>query len=199
MAILSTTAMAIALHCAAGVDTDLLAGFATVESANNPLVIHQNIRSTPGRTFQPQTLAEAVQIAANLIAAGKSIDTGTFQINSANLDLLDIRLPDTFDTCHAAAAAARLIAIMSRYNSGSPTAALAYAKRVTSAVGAIKAGAGPGSQVTPNPPADPSQPPAWDMEAVAEWRRIHAPTAEDAANAPSEPPTVTAALPPKRS
>ena len=199
MTALSTAAMAIALHCAAGVDTDLLAGFATVESANNPLVIHQNIRGTPGRTFHPQTPTEAVQIAAALIAAGKSIDTGTFQINSANLDLLDISLLDTFDTCHAAAAAARLIALMSRYNSGSPTAALAYAKRVTAAVSAVKSGAGPAPQVTPNPPVDPSQPPAWDMEAVAEWRRIHAPTAEDAADASSDPPTVSVEPSPNRS
>jgi hypothetical protein len=178
MATLSTAVMAIALHCAAGVDADLLAGFATVESANDPLVIHQNIRGTPGRTLHPKTLTEAVQRAADLIAAGKSVDTGPFQINSANLDLLDISLSDTFDPCHAAAAAARLIAILSRYNSGSPTAALAYAKRVTAAVSAVKSGAG----MTPvlSPPSPPCAP-TWDAWSLAACSRTAAPSSVTAA------------------
>lgn len=173
MTTLSTTAMAIALHCAAGIDADLLAGFATVESANNPLVIHQNIRGTPGQTFHPRRLTEAVQMAAALIAAGTSIDTGTFQINSTNLDLLEISLADTFDTCHAAAAAARLIAIMSRYNSGSPTAALAYAKRITAAVSTIKSGAGAAPAAPPSPPPCA---PSWDAWASAACRKAPAPS-----------------------
>lgn len=141
MTALTATAFAIALQCGTGVDPDLLAGLATVESAANPLSVHQNIRGTPGRSFAPHTIDEAVQIASALIAAGESEDSGPFQINGENLALLQISLRDTFDTCHAAAAAARLVNIMSRYNSGSPTAALAYAKRVTASVSAIKGGA----------------------------------------------------------
>jgi hypothetical protein len=152
MATLTAAAFALALQCGNGVDPDLLAGFATVESAVNPLVIHQNIRGTSGRSFAPRSTEEAVQRAASLIAAGQSVDTGPFQINSKNLDLLQISLADTFDTCHAAAAAARLVAIMSRYNSGSPTAALPYARRVIAAVGSIKSASPTRLQASAAPP-----------------------------------------------
>ena len=47
----------------------------------------------------------------------------------------------------------------------------------------IPAGAEPPSEKQQVDPDDP-QPPAWDMEAVADWRRRHAPTPEDAALAP---------------
>jgi hypothetical protein len=163
MAALSPAVLAIALHCATGVDADLLAGFATVESANDPLVIHQNIHGTPGRTFHPSTLAEAVRVATDLIAAGWSIDTGPFQINVANLGFLNISLVETFDTCHAAAAAARLIAILSRYNSGSATAALPYAKRIIAAVGAVKSGSVAVTAASPQAPCAAS----WDAWALA--------------------------------
>jgi hypothetical protein len=141
--VLTATAFALALQCGNGVDPDLLAGFATVESGGNPLAIHQNVRGTSGRSFAPRTIDEAVQIATALIASGASIDSGTFQINNRNLDLLQISLSETFDTCRAASAAARLLALMSRYNSGSPTASLPYARTVTASVRAIKGGASP--------------------------------------------------------
>lgn len=164
MTVLTAAAFAIALQCGDGVDPDLLGGFVTVESAMDPLAIHQNVRGTPGITYLPRTIDDAMREAAALIAEGQSVDTGPFQINNKNLDLLQISLLETFDTCHAAAAAGRLLKIMSRYNSGSPTAASGYAKRVTAAVAAIKGGSVPLSgsvagQLSKLPPApEPSVP-----------------------------------------
>jgi hypothetical protein len=43
------------------------------------------------------------------------------QINSHNLDLLRLPLRDAFAACRSIEAAARLLALFSRYNTGSPT------------------------------------------------------------------------------
>ena len=73
-----------------------------------------------------------VQAAVRLIEAGHSVDLGLMQINSRNLDLLGLPLRDAFTACKSVEAAAKLLSLFSRYNTGSPTRGIAngYAIRV---------------------------------------------------------------------
>jgi type IV secretion system protein VirB1 len=93
------------------------------QSALNPVALHDN---TTSRSYAPETVPEAVALAANLIhAQGHSVDLGLMQINSKNLDYLGLREADAFDACHSIRAAGNLFAAISRYNTGSPTRGLA--------------------------------------------------------------------------
>ena len=79
--------------------------------------------------------------APRLIAVGHSVDLGPWQINSRNLAMLDLGIGDAFEPCKAVAAAARLIELFSRYNTGSPSRGIAngYAAAVMTAIHAVKA------------------------------------------------------------
>ena len=85
--------------------------------------------------------AGVVDVARRLIAAGHSVDLGAWQINSRNLSLLGLGVADAFEPCKAVAAAARLIELFSRYNTGSPSRGIAngYAAAVMTAIRAVKA------------------------------------------------------------
>lgn len=142
--------MRLAQRCAPTVAPTTLAAIAITESGFNPLSIHDN---TLGASDYPSTAAEAVSLATTLIAAGRSVDLGLMQINSANLRALGLTPEAAFDPCqsltagaailqadyaggatHAGQQAALRIAF-SRYNTGTPLRGFAngYVRRVEAA------------------------------------------------------------------
>jgi type IV secretion system protein VirB1 len=159
MSMLTTAAvLSLVMQCSPGLDPKLLTGFAQQESGYDPLALH--INQMPPGWLQPhaQSAAGAAQIAARFISDGHSVDLGMMQINSKNLGLLGLRLADAFDPCRSIAAAAKLIALMSRYNTGDPAAGVrnGYVAAVAGRVHALKVagiGPSPAPAATP-PPAD---------------------------------------------
>ena len=146
MAVLSIpVALAIVLHCAPTADPAMLLGIAQ-ESGLDPLTLRDNssdeVLRGPG----------VIEAARHLITAGHSVDLGAWQINSRNLPLLGLGVADAFEPCKAAAAAASLIELFSRYNTGSLSRGIAngYARAVLAAIRAVKA-AGPVPQRYPPP------------------------------------------------
>ena len=127
-------ALAIALHCAPTADPGVLVGIAQQESGLDPLTAHDN---TSGEVLRG---AGVVETAQRRIAAGHSVDLGAWQINSRNLSLLSLGIADAFEPCKAVAAAARLMELLSRYNTGSPSRGIAngYARKVLTAIRAVK-------------------------------------------------------------
>jgi type IV secretion system protein VirB1 len=134
-------ALAISLHCAPAEDPGMLVGIARQESGLETMTLHDD---TSGEVLHG---AGVIEMARRLIAAGHSVDLGAWQINSRNLALLDLGVADAFEPCKAVAAAARLIELFSRYNTGSPSRGVAngYARAVLTAISAVKA-AGPAAQ-----------------------------------------------------
>ena len=128
-------ALAIALRCAPAEDPAMLAGIARQESGLEPLTLHDN---TSGQVLHG---AGVIDAARRLIAAGHSVDLGAWQINSRNLSLLGLGIADAFEPCQSVAAAARLIELFSRYNTGSRSRGIAngYAAAVTARIHAVKA------------------------------------------------------------
>jgi type IV secretion system protein VirB1 len=125
--------------------------------------------------------------------ANGTIDVGIAQVNSANFGWLGLTMATAFDPCRNIAAGARVLFV--KYNGNPPDAVKAdYAADV---VAKIPAGAEPPPEKQQVDPDDP-QPAAWDMQAVADWRRRHAPTPEDAAEVPAVPPPVIADMIPKK-
>ena len=129
-AITVQAALALALQCAPAVDPHMIVAIGQRESALDPLTIHDN---STGQVLHGDGV---VQAAAQLISAGHSVDLGLMQINSRNLDLLGLPLRDAFTACKSVEAAAKLLALFSRYNTGSPTRGMAngYATRVMAAM-----------------------------------------------------------------
>ncbi len=128
-------ALAIALRCAPAMDPGMLVGIARQESGLETLTLRDD---TSGQVLRGAGVIEA---ARRLIAAGHSVDLGPWQINSRNLSLLGLDVADAFEPCKAVAAAARLIELFSRYNTGSPSRGIAngYAAAVMTAIHAVKA------------------------------------------------------------
>jgi type IV secretion system protein VirB1 len=123
----------IAAACAPGVAPETLAAIARTESGFNPLAI--GVNGPGGGPVRATSAAEAVQQAQRLIAAGRSIDLGLMQINSANLRWLNLSVADAFDPCRSVAAGAEVLTAYSRYNTGTPTRGFAngYVQRVVAA------------------------------------------------------------------
>jgi type IV secretion system protein VirB1 len=150
-------ALAVALHCAPTMDPAMLVGIARQESGLEPLTLRDD---TSGEVLHG---AGVVAAARRRIAAGHSVDLGLWQINSHNLSLLGLGVAEALEPCQAAAAAARLIELYSRYNTGSPSRGIAngYAAAVIAAVDSIKAA---GAKTPPIPvaaiplPASPPDP-----------------------------------------
>ena len=128
-------ALAIALHCAPTQDPTMLVGIARQESGLEPMTLRDD---TSGQVLRGAGVIEA---ARRLIAAGHSVDLGAWQINSGNLALLGLGVADAFEPCKSAAAAARLLELFSRYNTGSPSRGIAngYAAAVVTAIHAVNA------------------------------------------------------------
>lgn len=93
--------------CAPGVAHQTMVAIARAESGGNPLAI--GINGDVRLTRQPSTIEEAVAWATWLIDHGYSIDLGLMQINSRNLDWLQLDLTQAFDACANAAAGARML------------------------------------------------------------------------------------------
>ena len=112
----------------------MLVGIALRESGLEPLMLHDN---NSGQVIRGAGVIEA---AHRLIAAGHSVDLGAWQINSRNLPLLRLGVADAFEPCKSAAAAARLLELFSRYNTGSPSRGIAngYATAVLAAIHTVK-------------------------------------------------------------
>jgi type IV secretion system protein VirB1 len=113
----------------------MLVGIARQESGLEPLTFRDN---TTGQVLHG---AGVIAAAKRLIAAGHSVDLGAWQINSRNLSLLGLGVADAFEPCKSVAAAARLIELFSRYNTGSRPRGIAngYAAAVMAAIHTVKA------------------------------------------------------------
>ena len=127
-------ALAVALQCAPSVDPHMLVGIAQHESGLETEILHDN---STGKVLRGAGILDA---AAQLIAAGHSVDLGVMQINSRNLGLLGLSLADAFNPCQSVAGAARLIHLYSAYNTGSPTRGIenGYAMKVVASIGRVK-------------------------------------------------------------
>ena len=128
-------ALAIALQCAPAEDPGMLVGIARQESGLEPLTLRDD---TSGQVLRG---AGVMEMARRLIAAGHSVDLGAWQINSRNLALLGLGIADAFEPCKSVAAAARLVQLFSRYNTGSPSRGIAngFASAVMAAIHHVKA------------------------------------------------------------
>jgi len=104
--------------CAPDVAVETLTAIARTESGLDPLAIHDN---STGRSYRPQDQAEAVRVAAPLLAAGHSIDAGLMGINVGNWRWLGLTAETVFDPCENIRAGATVLTAFSRYNTGSPT------------------------------------------------------------------------------
>jgi hypothetical protein len=129
-------ALALALQCAPSVDPHMIVAIGQRESGLDPLTIRDN---TTGKV---QHGYGAVLAASQLVAAGHSVDLGLMQINSRNLRLLGLALRDAFEACQSIEAAAKLLALFSRYNTGAPTSGITngYAERVMTAMDEVRTG-----------------------------------------------------------
>jgi type IV secretion system protein VirB1 len=136
MSLTVQAALALALQCAPAVDPHMIVAIGQRESGLDPLTIHDNTTGTV------QHGDGAVLAASQLIAAGHSVDVGLMQINSQNLSLLGLGLHDAFEACQSIEAAAKLLALFSKYNTGSPTSGIAngYAMRVMAAMDEVRTG-----------------------------------------------------------
>jgi type IV secretion system protein VirB1 len=195
--VLTTAAVtALAATCAAGsgVPVERLRAVAIHESGLKPYAIGVNAdpaRGLPAATISPATPAEAVAQATALLAQGRRIDLGLMQVSDRQLRGLSIA--EAFDPCrNIAAGAAHLKADFDwvlahrRYNCGRTDCGVQYATAVEQIATGVASRTPEGADAPPPPKqqVDP-QPPAWDMEAVANWRRRHFPTPEDVALAPA--------------
>jgi type IV secretion system protein VirB1 len=140
-------ALSIALQCAPSVDPHMLVGIGQHESGLETEIIHDN------STGKVQRGTGVIDAAAQLMAAGHSVDLGMMQINSRNLSLLGLSLTDAFNPCRSVAGAARLIQLFSRYNTGSPARGIenGYAQAVLASVSTVR-----GVSAQPAPPPTPT-------------------------------------------
>ena len=145
-------ALAIASQCAPAVDPHMLVGIAQQESGLETMTLHDNVS---GKVLHGTGVIDA---ARQLIATGHSVDLGAWQINGRNLSLLGLGIADAFDPCKSAAAAAHLIGLFSRYNTGSPTRGIAngYVPAVIASIHAVEAAGPTMFEMTQPPGAAPN-------------------------------------------
>jgi len=119
-----------------------------VESAGNPLAILDN---ATGKSYKPKDRSQAVQIAADLLAQGHSLDMGLMQINSQHLNKRGIDYRQLFDPCFNISAGTAILSefyqrhsrnnpnappdlillkSLSSYNTGSPYRGRKYVSRI---------------------------------------------------------------------
>ena len=99
--------LALSQACAPSVAPETLAAIAHVESRFDPLAIGVN-RGGPAPA-RSRDAREAARTARALLSRGANIDLGLAQINSSNLDWLDLSVEDAFDPCRNLAAAATVL------------------------------------------------------------------------------------------
>jgi len=165
MSLTVQAALALALQCAPSVDPRMIVGIGQRESGLDPLTIHDN---ATGQILHGDGVVTA---AAQRIAAGHSVDLGLMQINSRNLGLLGLTIGDAFTACKSVEAAARLLALFSEYNTGSPTRGIRYAIRAMAAMDSLRGGHEPAANDQTVVTEIPRQKPSCDARPEDVWER----------------------------
>ena len=140
---------------------------AMAESGLHLNALHDN---TTGKSFAPDTEAEAVALARHLLAAGHNLDAGVMQVNAANWDAYGLDVESVFDPRQNICAGARILGVAFEtqrraacvYNTGHPHCTNGYPEAVDKAEQHVAAEAPPG----PSAPESPCAP-AWDGWALA--------------------------------
>lgn len=97
----------LAENCAPSVAPEIMEKLVRAESGFNRFAI--GVNGAEHRSYHPGSEEEAVRIARELIDKGHSIDMGLGQINSANLDWLDLTMETVFDSCTNLSASERVL------------------------------------------------------------------------------------------
>ena len=100
--------LALSAQCAPAVAPATLVSIMDVESRFDPLAI--GVNSGPRPIRRARDASDAASIARSLIKAGRSVDLGIGQINSANLVWLGLSIEDAFEPCANLQAAAHILA-----------------------------------------------------------------------------------------
>jgi hypothetical protein len=113
------------------------------ESGLSPLAIHDN---TTARSHYPETLEQAVAMAASLRRAGHRIDAGVMQVSHANWAAYGLTVESVFDARANICAGARILGeaylierrAACRYNTGRPDCANGYPDSIDRAFEGLK-------------------------------------------------------------
>jgi type IV secretion system protein VirB1 len=97
----------LAQRCAPQVQVEVLAAVASVESGLNPYAVR--INSDHPLKAQPTTKAEAIEVAAALVSAGKDVDLGLGGVNVSDLRRLGLSIAEAFDSCRSLNATGHLL------------------------------------------------------------------------------------------
>jgi len=132
---------------------------AMTESGMHPTAIHDN---TTGRSYVPDTEAEAVALARQLLAAGHRIDAGVMQVTDRNWPAYGLTVETAFDPRANICAGARILGeawsierrTACRYQTGKPDCQTGYPEMVQRAELRIQQAADgadtrPGSETKP--------------------------------------------------
>jgi type IV secretion system protein VirB1 len=87
----------LAQTCAPTLPIETIAAVASIESGFSPLAIR--INTGYPLTDQPQTKAEAVELATMLVEQGQNLDLGLGGLNSSELGRLGLTVSDAFEPC----------------------------------------------------------------------------------------------------
>lgn len=104
---MGTVFIDIAQNCAPMVQVETLAGIVSLESRFQPLAIR--INSGPPLAAQPTSKAEAIEVAASLIADHQDIQIGLGGIGTEQLRKLKLSVSGAFDPCLNLKATATLL------------------------------------------------------------------------------------------
>lgn len=107
MNLTSEAVLQLAAQCAPQAAAETLLAVARAESGLDPLAIGVN-GPLPHRLRVPSREA-AIEATTALIARGGNVDLGLAQINSRNLEHLNLSVADAFDPCRSLAAGATLL------------------------------------------------------------------------------------------
>ncbi|MES9902172.1 MAG: lytic transglycosylase domain-containing protein [Sedimenticola sp.] len=150
-------------QCNLGVPQQVVEALIQVESAGSPHALGVNVTTgKPQPVFEPpQSKAEAVLLAVDLVSQGYNVDVGLMQVNSSNLARYDIPLSQAFEPCRNIEAGSRvylefaarfakqghlfptaydrMIATLSAYNTGSARNGVrnGYVARVMNQIGSL--------------------------------------------------------------
>ncbi|MFV1761488.1 lytic transglycosylase domain-containing protein [Phaeobacter sp. A90a-4k] len=89
--------LALTENCAPSVAPEVMEKIVRAESGFKRFAI--GVNGSNRKSYSPTSHEEATRIASELIAQGHSIDMGLGQINSANLDWLNLTVETVFDSC----------------------------------------------------------------------------------------------------
>ena len=152
---------------AARVDRD--SDYAMTESGGDPLAL--NLNGPGGGGIHLKTVEDAVALASRLIAAGRSVDLGLMQVNSAHLGEsgMPATVAELLEPCANIRAGDAILAAADRqaaciYNTGKPGCANGYPEKILSAAAQRTFSPAP-SAAAAAPPQD--KPRTWDVWASA--------------------------------